>query len=64
MQANIGAFDGWFRTLLFLLALCYAIMFSSTFGWIATGIGAILFGSAIIQWCPLYEMVGFSSNKK
>ncbi len=62
MKANVGAFDGWFRSLLFIVSLCYAVLVggSSWFLLIPTG---ILFLTAILAWCPLYEMIGFNSNK-
>lgn len=61
MKSNVGAFDGFFRTLLFVLSLCYAIL--SGAWWVAV-IGAILFATAIITWCPIYETTGVNTNPK
>ena len=60
----MGAFDGWFRTLLFIVALCYAVMAGTLFSWILVGVSAILFGSAVMMWCPIYAMFGISTLPK
>lgn len=60
MTANVGAFDGLFRTLLFIVSLIFAIMTGQWLWLIPT---AILFATATINWCPLYEIIGFSTNK-
>ena len=60
MKSNMGAFDGAFRTLLFVLAVCYAILGGSWLWVIPT---AILFGTALLSWCPLYAMIGFDTHK-
>lgn len=56
MKKNIGAFDGWFRILLFMIGMIYAIMWGP---WYVVLPGAILLATAILQWCPLYELVGY-----
>ncbi len=60
MKTNVGEFDGAFRTLLFVVAIIFAIM---TGQWIWTIPGAILFATAVVSWCPLYAMLGISSDK-
>jgi hypothetical protein len=62
MKANVGPFDGWFRSLLFIVSLCYALLVGGA-AWFWVIPTAILFATAILAWCPLYEMIGFSSNK-
>lgn len=61
MEKNIGAFDGWFRILLFMIGMVYAIMWGP---WYVVLPGAILFATAILQWCPLYALVGFRTLAK
>jgi hypothetical protein len=62
MKSNVSAFDGWFRTLLFVLALCYAVMAGGrTWLWVIPT--AVLFVTAVLKWCPLYETFGISTNK-
>jgi len=63
MKTNVGSFDGWFRTLLFTLSICYAIMAGGS-GWILVALTAILFATAVLTWCPLYEMLGFNTNEE
>jgi len=60
MQPNLGAFDGAFRSLLFVLALCYAILGGS---WMWVIAGAILFTTAVFMWCPIYATTGINTNK-
>lgn len=56
MKKNIGAFDGWFRILLFMIGMVYAIMWGP---WYVVLPGTILLATAIAQWCPLYELIGY-----
>lgn len=64
MQTNVGAFDGWFRTLLFILAICYAVFAGGVMAWVLVGVGAVLFATAVLTWCPIYEVVGLNTNGK
>lgn len=60
MKANMGAFDGAFRTLIFCVSLMFAIM---TGQWLWTIPAFILFLSAAFMWCPLYAAFGIHTNK-
>ncbi len=62
MKANVCAFDGWFRTLLFIVLLCYAIWVGGS-SWLWVIPAAILFSTAFLMWCSLYEMFGINTNK-
>jgi hypothetical protein len=62
MKANVGAFDGWFRILLFIVALCTAILLGGN-TWYFVIPGVLLFASAVFSWCAVYEMIGISTNK-
>jgi uncharacterized membrane protein AbrB (regulator of aidB expression) len=62
MNANVGAFDGWFRSLLFIISLCYAIMIGGS-AWLWMIPTTILFVTALLTWCPLYEMMGINTKK-
>jgi hypothetical protein len=61
MKTNIGGFDGMLRSLLFVLALCFGVMTGS---WWLTIPTAILFVTAMIKWCPLYDMFDINTNKE
>jgi Protein of unknown function (DUF2892) len=60
MKSNMGAFDGAFRTLLFVLAICYAIL-GGTWLWIIPT--SILFASTLLSWCPIYAITGIDTHK-
>jgi hypothetical protein len=62
MKTNISAFDGWFRTLLFIVSLCAAIMAGGSL-WYLVIPTTILFATALLTWCPIYEMLGLSTAK-
>jgi hypothetical protein len=61
MKTNIGGFDGMLRSLLFVLALCFGVMTGS---WWLTIPTTILFVTAMIKWCPLYDMFDINTNKE
>ena len=63
MKTNVGSFDGWFRTLLFILSVCYAIMIGGS-SWFIVIPTAILFATAVLAWCPLYEILGLDTHKE
>jgi Protein of unknown function (DUF2892) len=60
MENNMGAFDGYFRTLLFVLAVMFWVMTGQWVWMIPTG---ILFATAILSWCPIYAITGINTNK-
>lgn len=60
METNVGAFDGTFRTLLFIIAIIVAVMMDQWY-WLIPG--AILFATAMLGWCPLYAMFGINKDK-
>ena len=60
MKTNVGAVDGAFRTLLFIISLVFAIM---TGQWLWVIPGAILFATSVLTWCPLYAMLGVHTNE-
>lgn len=62
MKTNVGPFDGWFRILLFLAAVCYGILAGGN-SWVWIIPTAVLFATAVLAWCPLYEMLGVNTNK-
>ena len=60
MKTNLNEFDGFFRSLLFIIAVIVAVM---TGQWIWLIPGAVLFATAVLTWCPLYAMFGFNDNQ-
>jgi ABC-type polysaccharide/polyol phosphate export permease len=61
MEKNIGTVDKIIRILVGLVLIALVFVGPQTpWGWI--GVPVILI--ALVGWCPLYKLVGFSSCKK
>ncbi len=61
MKVNVGAFDGWFRILLFIVSICYAIL-AGGYAWLWVIPTTIFLATSVVMWCPLYAMFGISTN--
>lgn len=60
MNKNIGTADRWIRIIVGVVLIALAITGSiGAWGWI----GIIPLATALINFCPLYRLIGFSSNK-
>ena len=60
MNKNIGPVDRWIRIIVGVVLIALAISGSiGAWGWI----GIIPLATALINFCPLYLLIGFSSNK-
>lgn len=59
MQKNMGQKDRTVRAFLGMIMLVYALVFQNPVGII----GLIPLLTAIIGYCPLYEVLGVTSNK-
>ncbi len=59
MQKNMGQKDRTVRAFLGVIMLVYALVFQNPVGII----GLIPLLTAIIGYCPLYEVLGVTSNK-
>lgn len=60
MNKNIGTADRWIRIIVGVILIALAISGSiGAWGWI----GIIPLATALINFCPLYRLIGFSSNK-
>ncbi|CAM5180950.1 hypothetical protein OURE66S_03196 [Oligella ureolytica] len=60
MNKNIGPVDRWIRIIVGVVLIALAISGSiGAWGWI----GIIPLATALINFCPLYRLIGFSSNK-
>lgn len=60
MTANIGTTDKILRIILGLIIIALGIVYSSWWGLI--GVVPIL--TALINYCPAYSLINFSTNKK
>jgi hypothetical protein len=59
MKKNMGQKDRAVRAILGLAILLYGIVFQNLVGLV----GLIPLATAIIGYCPLYEVLGVTSNK-
>ena len=60
MNKNIGTVDRWIRIIVGVVLLALAISGNiGAWGWF----GIITLATALINFCPLYRLIGFSSNK-
>lgn len=60
MNKNIGTADRWIRIIVGVMLIALAITGSiGAWGWI----GIIPLATALINFCPLYRLIGFSSKK-
>jgi hypothetical protein len=66
MKANIGSLD---KVIRIILAIVFAMLYitkmvEGTLGIILLVVGAVLLLTSIINFCPLYAILGWSSGKK
>jgi hypothetical protein len=66
MKANIGSLD---KVIRIFLAIAFAMLYitkmvEGTVGLILLVVGGILLLTSIINFCPLYSILGLNSNKK
>jgi hypothetical protein len=66
MKANIGSLD---KVIRIFLAIVFAILYitkmvEGTVSIILLVVGGILLLTSIINFCPLYAIMGLNSNKK
>ena len=60
MNKNIGTTDRWILIIVGVVLIALAITGSiGAWGWI----GIIPLATALINFCPLYRLIGFSSKK-
>jgi len=61
---NVGSVDKVIRLVLGAAAVIWAFVgagISSPIAWAALAVGAILIGTAVINFCPLFRILGISS---
>jgi hypothetical protein len=59
MKQNIGAHEGATRLLLFVVCMIIGIV-SGSWLWVIPGV--VLFSTATLNWCPVYELFGFNTT--
>jgi hypothetical protein len=66
MKANIGSLD---KAIRIILAIAFAMLYitkmvEGTLGIVLLVVGGILLLTSIINFCPLYAILGWSSSKE
>ncbi len=66
MTKNVGATDKTIRLViaLVLAALYYFNVLTGTLGLVAVVVGAIALFTAVLNYCPLYSLIGMNTTKK
>lgn len=66
MKQNIGGADKLIR--IFIAIVCSVLFITGvvagTVGYIVLAVGAILLGTALINFCPLYKIVGINTCRR
>lgn len=62
MKKNIGATDKWIRIVAGIVLLALIFVIKSDWRWLGL-IGVILLGTAFLNFCPIYKLLGISTNK-
>jgi hypothetical protein len=62
MKKNVGATDKWIRIAAGIILLALIFVIKSDWRWLGL-IGVILLGTAFLNFCPIYKLLGISTNK-
>jgi len=62
MKQNIGSVDKWIRIVLGVVLLSMLLWAPGGLKWFAL-LGLILLVTALLGFCPLYALLGISTNK-
>ena len=60
MKTNVGGIDRILRIVAGLALIAWALMGGPVWAWI----GAVPLATALIGFCPVYPLLGISTNKK
>ena len=67
-MCNVGGLDKFLRfamgVVLLIAAFFVGSMVSTTAGFITGAVGAVMIGTSVFGFCPLYPILKFSSCKK
>ena len=66
LTKNVGSIDKTIRLVAGLLLAAYAILgagLSSTMGILALVVGVVLIVTGVVNFCPLFKILGISSTK-
>ncbi len=63
MKKNVGKVDKWIRIILGIALLCLIFIIEGNLRWLGL-IGLIPLITGLINYCPLYELLGISTTGK
>ncbi len=63
MKKNMSNTDKWIRIILGLALLSLIFIIESNLRWLGL-IGLVLIATGFINFCPIYALLGISTNKK
>ena len=64
---NVGTVDKTIRLVLGVAAAAWGVLMAgigTTFGLVAAIVGAVLIITGLVNFCPLFKVIGISSNKR
>ena len=60
MKSNVGAVDKWLRIVVGLLLIVWAVTGGPVWAWI----GVVPLATGLVNFCPLYKLIGVSTCKR
>lgn len=63
MKKNVGQTDKWVRLILGAALVVLFFLIQSGWRWAGLIVGLVLVVTALVNFCPLYAMLGISTNK-
>ncbi len=65
MKKNVGSVDQWIRWIIGIVLILWGVFGLTGAGkWVAIIIGLIPIITALLGWCPLYQLIGVSTKKE
>jgi hypothetical protein len=64
MSTNVGSIDRAVRAVVGLILFGFAFTLGGVWAWIAAIVGLVLLGTAFVSFCPLYSLLGMSTQDR
>ena len=63
MKKNVGQTDKWVRVILGAALVVLFFLIQSGWRWVGLIVGLVLAGTAFLNFCPVYALLGISTKK-
>lgn len=63
IKVNEGTTDRWVRAVLGMMALLSGAVLGGPLGVVAVLVGGLLAVTAVVGWCPLYDLLGVDTSR-